>query len=122
MARIMGRTDDRIVFGGVGFFPSQIEEILREVEGASPHYQIILDRQGGGDTLEIKVEVSDRLGSLDAMKALGAVRAQIAHRIKAVLDVDAKVSFVEPRSLGQAGKTPNRVVDHRNEIAISEGG
>ena len=45
MARVTGRTDDLILFRGVGFFPSQIEEILAEVEGTSPHYQIILDER-----------------------------------------------------------------------------
>jgi phenylacetate-CoA ligase len=111
--RAMRRTDDRILFHGIGFFPSQIEEILAQVEGASPHYQILLDRREGVDTIEIKVEVSDRLPALDEPKTLGALRAQIARRVKTALDVEAKVTFVEPRSLRQAADGKNRVVDRR---------
>lgn len=88
MARVTGRTDDLILFHGVGFFPSEIGEILAEVEGTSPHYQIILDREGGVDTLEIKVGVSEDIPSLDEMKVLEALRRQIAGRVKAALDLE----------------------------------
>jgi phenylacetate-CoA ligase len=109
----MGRTDDQILFHGVSFFPSQIKEILDEVEGTSPHYQIILDREGGVDSLEIKVEVSDKIPSLDELKVLGGLRAQIIRRIKAVLDVDVKVTFIEPKSLRHITDGPGRVADRR---------
>jgi len=114
MAPFTGRTDDLILFHGVGFFPSEIQEVLVEVEGTSPHYQIILDREGGLDTLEVKVEVSDKIPLLDELKTLGALRAQIARRIKTALDVDAKVTLVEPRSLRQVADGPARVVDRRS--------
>lgn len=112
MARVTGRTDDLIRFRGLGFFPSQVEEILAGVEGASPHYQIILDRHGGVDTLEVKVEVSENAPALDEVRKLETLRLELARRIKAALDVEAKVTFVEPRSMrGVAGK--DRVVDKR---------
>ncbi len=113
MARVTGRTDDRVVFRGTEFLPSQIEQILLEVEGTSPHYQIVLDREGGADTLEIKVEVSETIPSLDEIKTLEALRIQLVKRIKSVLDVDAKITFVEPRSLRRDYGVPMRVVDRR---------
>ena len=113
MARVTGRTDDLILFHGVGFFPSEIEEILAEVEGTSPHYQIILDREGGVDTLEIKVEVSEDIPSLDEMKVLEALRRQIASRVKAALDLEARVALVEPKSLRRAVGGKGCVVDRR---------
>ena len=113
MARVTRRTDDLILFHGVGFFPSEIEQILIEVTAASPHYQIILDGERGVDTLEVKVEVSDRLPSLDEPKALAALRLQIARRIKAELDLDAEVTFAEPRSLHGGPGGLRRVVDKR---------
>ena len=113
MARITGRTDDQILFCGVGFFPSQIEEILSGVEGTSPYYQIILDEQGGIDTIEIRVEVSDKIPFLDEVKALEALRVQMAKRIKTALDIEAKVTFVEPKSLRLLTGGKDRVVDNR---------
>ena len=115
MAGITGRTDDLILFQGVGFFPSQIEEILSNVKGASPHYQIILDKQGDVETLEIRVEISDVIPFLDEVKALEALRVQMAGRVKTALDIDTKVTFVEPKSLSRlAGAGANRhVLDRR---------
>ena len=115
MARVTGRTDDLILFRGSGFFPSQIEQILCEVEGATPHFQIILNSERGLDTIEIKVEVSETIPSLDEIKTLETLRVQISRRIRAALDIEAKVTFVEPTSLRvNAAQTP-RVVDRRPE-------
>jgi phenylacetate-CoA ligase len=113
MTRVIGRTDDLILFRGVGFFPSEIEEILAAVEGTSPHYQIILDRADGLDTLEIRVEVSDQVPFLDELKSLAALRGQIVHRIKTAMDIDAKVTLVEPKSLREIADGKGRVVDRR---------
>ncbi|MGQ9648718.1 MAG: phenylacetate--CoA ligase family protein [Phycisphaerae bacterium] len=113
MARVSRRTDDLIFFHGVGFFPVQIEKILYEVEGLSPHYQIILDRQGDVDSLEIKVEVLEDIPSLDEIKTLEILRNQVARRIKTVLNLDAKVTFAEPKSLRSDSGAIPRVLDRR---------
>ncbi len=112
MARVLSRTDDLISFRGVEFFPSQIEQILRDVEGVSPSYQLILGRQAGVDTLEIKVEISDSLPFLDGLRSVENMLAQLTKRIKTVLDVDAKITLVEPKSLRHIDDK-NRVVDKR---------
>ena len=112
MARVMSRTDDLIRFRGVEFFPSQIEQVLRDTDSVSPHYQIILDRQAGVDTLEIKVEVSDKIPFLDEVKTLENLLTQLSKRIRTVLDVEAKVTLVEPKSLSQLDAKA-RVVDKR---------
>ncbi len=112
MAPVGGRTDDLILFQGVGFFPSQVEELLAECDGASPYYQIVLDREGGVDTIQIRVEISDKIPSVDEVKTLETLRVQIARRIQAVLDVEAKVILVEPKSLRQLAGA-GRVVDRR---------
>jgi phenylacetate-CoA ligase len=113
MARVTRRTDDLILFHGVGILPSQFEEILQAVEGAQPNYAIILDRQGTTDTLEIQVEVTENIPSLDEIKTLERLRRQIVTRVKAVLDIDAKVRFVEPRSFHKGGGGRVQVVDRR---------
>ena len=115
MAKVTRRTDDLILFHGTAFFPSQVEQILTQAEGASPSYQIILDREDGADTLEIRVEVSQDIPSLDEARTLEALRLQLQGRVKAALDVEAKVTFVEPRSLRHAAEPGARVVDKRPE-------
>jgi phenylacetate-CoA ligase len=112
MARVMRRTDDLIQFRGVSFFPAQVEQLLHEVDGVSPHYQIILDREAGVETLEIKVEVSDKIPFLDGLKSVENMLAQLTRHIKAVLDVEAKITLVEPNALRQLDEK-QRVIDKR---------
>jgi phenylacetate-CoA ligase len=113
MARVMGRTDDLILFQGVGFFPSQIEEILATIDGVSPYFQIILDQERGVETIEIRVELAGTVPFLDEVNRMATFRAQVAQRVKAVLDIDAKVKLVEPKSLQTAPGGAPRVVDRR---------
>jgi phenylacetate-CoA ligase len=112
MTRVMRRTDDLIQFRGVSFFPAQVEQLLHEIDGVSPYYQIILDREGGLDTLEIKVEVSDKIPFLDEVKSLENLLTQMSRRIKSVLDVEAKITLVEPNALRHLDANA-RVVDKR---------
>jgi phenylacetate-CoA ligase len=113
MSRVTGRTDDMILFHGVGFFPSQIEEILSEVAGVDPQYLIILDRAAGVDTLEIRTEISGRVPRMDEVKALETLRGQLSKRIRTSLDIQARVTFVELKSLRQVAEGKGRVVDKR---------
>ena len=113
MDRVMGRTDDLILIRGVGFFPSQLEEIVGRFDGISPYFQIILDQEGGVDTVQVRVEISGNLPSLDEVKAFETLRLQMAARIKAVLDVEAKVILLEPGSLRQLAGGSERVLDRR---------
>lgn len=113
MAPICGRTDDLILVRGVGFFPSQVEEIVGRFDGISPYFQIILDQEGGVDTVQVRVEISGDLPSLDEVKAFESLRLQMAARIKAVLDVEAKVILLEPGSLRQLAGGSERVLDRR---------
>jgi phenylacetate-CoA ligase len=74
MARIGRRSDDMLIVRGVNVFPSQIETALLAVEGTLPHYQIILTREKGLDSLEVAVEVtpelfSDKIGALETLRS-----------------------------------------------------
>jgi phenylacetate-CoA ligase len=113
MARVMGRTDDLILVQGVGFFPSQVEEILAGIDGVSPYFQIFLDQDRGVETVEVKVEISDQIPFLDEVKAIETLRQQAAKRIKAALDIDPKVTLVEPKSLQMLPEGAPRIVDQR---------
>ncbi len=112
MARVLSRTDDLISFRGVEFFPAEIEQILIEVEGVSPHYQIILGREAGVDTLELKVEISDSITFLDGLKSVENMLAQLSRRIKNDLEIEAKITLVEPKAL-QHIEAKDRVIDKR---------
>ena len=58
-----------LIIRGVNVFPSQIEHVLMSIEGVEPHYQIIVDREGALDVMEVQVEVSEHIFS-DEVKIL----------------------------------------------------
>ena len=112
MARVTGRTDDMLIIRGVNVFPSQIEHVLLNIEGLEPHYQIIVDRRGALDELEVQVEVSEKVFS-DEMKRLDELKRRIEHDLKDFLGVGAKVTLVEPRTIQRFEGKAKRVIDKR---------
>lgn len=112
MAKVLGRSDDMLIIRGVNVFPSQIESILLETDGLSPHYQLILRREGAMDTLEIRVEVDEQLFS-DEIKHLQRLEGRIQNNIKEFLGVTAKVKLVEPKSISRSEGKAQRIVDYR---------
>ncbi len=115
MDRVMDRSDDMLIIRGVNVFPSQVEAVLVGIEGLEPHYQLIVDRVGNLDTLEIQVEVSDKLFSnADEVKVLQNKERRISKDIKDYLGVSAKVKLVEPKSLQRFEGKASRVLDRRH--------
>ena len=112
MEKVTGRTDDMIIFKGVNVYPSQVEEILFEFEGVTPHYQIVLGRDGALDTMEILVEVNESI-FFDEMKKQRTMIENIFDSIRNTLGVSPKVKLVEPRSLERFKGKAKRVVDER---------
>lgn len=112
MSRIKGRTDDMLIIRGVNVFPSQIEAVLMEIKGVEPHYQIVVDRVGQMDSLEIQVEVDEATFS-DEVRKLQELEKKIERHIKDYLGVSAKVRLVEPRSIPRSEGKAQRVIDKR---------
>jgi len=111
--RLMGRSDDMLIIRGVNVFPSQIESIILETEGTAPHYQLIVQREGNLDTLEVRVEVSEHFFS-DEIKNLQRLERKIAKNIKEFLGVSSTVKLVEPKSIQRSEGKAKRIVDQRN--------
>lgn len=112
MERVSGRTDDMLIIRGVNVFPSQIESVLLEMDGVEPHYQLIIDRVGGLDVLEVQVELSSNLFS-DEVKKIEKLEAQIISALFNVLGIRAKVRLVEPKTIMRSEGKAKRVIDKR---------
>ncbi len=112
IARMSGRSDDMLIIRGVNVFPSQIEAILMEIEGVEPHYVLIVDRKDNLDSLEVQVEVDERLFS-DEIKHLQALALRIEKEIKDLLGVTCKVRLVEPKTIARSEGKAKRVMDLR---------
>ena len=112
MARVSGRTDDMLIIRGVNVYPSQIEQVLLEIDGTEPHYQIIVDRTGALDELEVQVEVGEGL-FFDEMKKQRQLVEEIEEKLRSALGLSAKVKLVEPKTITRYEGKAKRVLDKR---------
>ena len=111
MSKPMGRSDDMLIVKGVNVFPSQIEGVLIQ-RGLTSNYQIIVDRKGVTDSLEVLVEMTPELFS-DTVTPISKVEGEITDALKSVLGIMAKVSIVEPKSITRSEGKAVRVIDRR---------
>ncbi len=116
MSRISGRSDDMLIIRGVNVFPQQIEAILLDTEGLSPHYQIIVTRVDNLDYLEVQVEVSESVFS-DEIKNLQRLESKVQKNIKEFLGVTIKCKLVEPKTIQRSEGKAKRVIDNRTLTA-----
>jgi len=112
MKKTMGRSDDMLIIKGVNVFPSQIEEVLVAIEGCKPHYQLIVERKGALDVLEVCIEVTENI-FFDEMKKQRAFLEMVEKRIDSVLGVGVTVKLVEPNSIQRHEGKAERVIDKR---------
>ena len=112
MNKILGRTDDMLIVRGVNVFPSQIEEALLKIDNVEPHYQIIVDRKGTLDGIEVDVEMSNELYALKG-KDLSAKEKKIEEAVYTYLDIHSKVKLVEPKTIPRSMGKSKRVIDKR---------
>jgi phenylacetate-CoA ligase len=117
MTKVKGRTDDMLIVRGVNVFPSEIERVVLEQRELTPHYQILLSREGALDRLAVHVELGtvvwESLGAtLDgdvARHLAGRLRDELANTLSIAADVVLGAPGTIPRSEGKAV----RVVDRR---------
>ena len=112
MAKVQGRTDDMMVIRGVNVFPSQIESVIISVKEVEPFYEIIVTTENYLDRIEVRTEFSDA-SLLDDYNKLEKLQAKIRHKLKSVLNIDAKVTLVTPGTLPRFEGKGKRVIDKR---------
>jgi len=108
--RILGRSDDMIIFRAVNIYPGQIDEILSSIPGIGSEYQVILDRrQDGKDYMTIRVERAREVErELDR-----ELSQRIQKQIKDRLLVTAEVEIVDYGSLPRSERKSKRIFDNR---------
>ncbi len=112
MKRISRRSDDMFIIRGVNVYPSQIETALLKVEGALPHYQIVLTREADLDQMEVRVEVTSELFD-DTVGAIEQLQAKLTRSIESTIGLRPKVRLVQPRTLPRSEGKALRVSDQR---------
>ncbi len=114
MDKTTGRSDDMLKIRGVNVFPSQIESVIMTIPQVAPYYELVVDREGNADTLEVRVELA-AAELLDSYKNLEQLRENVKHRLKTVLGIQTKVSLVEPKSMARSAGKAKRIIDNRKK-------
>jgi len=86
--------------------------VLAGIEGLEPHYELIADREGKLDTLEIRVEVGEDMFS-DEVRVLQKIEKRIAEDVKDYFGVTVKVTLVGSKTLPRFEGKAQRVIDKR---------
>ncbi|MBQ6570232.1 MAG: phenylacetate--CoA ligase [Clostridia bacterium] len=103
---LVGRSDDMIKVKGVNIYPGQIEDVLREVEGVSSEYQVIIDHLGGKDIMTLFFET-------DLGYSKSALEAAVCNAFKTKVGLTIVAKSVAIGELPRSEKKSTRVFDNR---------
>lgn len=103
---LIGRTDDMIKVKGVNIFPGQIDDILKEAEGVSSEYQVMIDHLNGRDIMTLFVEGEK---GIDKAK----VETDLKYLFKARIGIAIAAQVVEIGDLPRSEKKSTRIFDNR---------
>ncbi len=109
--RLMGRTDDMIIFRAVNIYPRQIEDVIAAFPEVGSEYQILLDRRDDGkDHMTLKAELREGVAPSQAHE----LSHKIASSIKKQIFVSADVELTTYGGLPRSDRKSKRVFDNRD--------
>jgi len=110
--RILGRSDDMIIFRAVNIYPGQVDHVLSGLNGIGSEYQIIVDRkEDGRDYMRIKVEAAQ---GVDVQQFV-ELEKQVSREVKKQIMVSAEVEILEYGILPRSERKSKRVFDNREQ-------
>ena len=108
--RILGRSDDMIIYRAVNIYPGQIDEVLSAVSDAGCEYQVHLERKDDGkDYMTIRLECCENYDLSRKYELAATVQAEIKKKIMVSCDVD----IVDYCSLPRSERKSIRFFDNR---------
>jgi len=110
--RILGRSDDMIIFRGVNIYPGQIDEILSEIAQNYPissEFDITLKHSDGRDTMLIRVE-REPDGDPEQDQEIEAL---ICTTIRNRLVVSPDIAIMDYGTLPRTARKAKRIYDNR---------
>ncbi len=99
-----------LIVRGVNVFPSQIEEVLLNINNGeiTPNYLIRIDRVNNTDTFDLDVEMSENMFT-DDLKSITKTEKLITEKLRSALGLGVKVHLVNPKTIERSeGKAKTR--------------
>jgi phenylacetate-CoA ligase len=107
--RITGRNDDMLIIRGVNVYPSQVEAVLVGLPGIAPHYQLVVERRGSLDHVDVEVEAQPGVDE----SAFEQLAHRVAHHIKSLVGITTDVTVKRPGEIPRSQGKAVRVRDLR---------
>ncbi len=105
MQKVRSRCDDMLIIRGTNVFPSQVEDVISDIELLAPHYHIVVDNETGLDRMTVEVEIKPEAFS-DSYEEMKGFSNEVRDKLRSVLLVTPVVKLVEPggltRTMGKA--------------------
>lgn len=120
MTRVKARRDDMLIVRGVNVYPSEIENILLNIEELAPHYQLVLKREQALDSLSVQVELDEALlsqwiASEQENLKLQELTDKIQFLLKENLGLTTSVELLPSRSIPRSEGKACRLIDLRTK-------
>lgn len=112
MQKVRSRCDDMLIIRGTNVFPSQVEDVISEIDLLAPHYHIIVDNETGLDRMTVEVEIKPEAFS-DSFEEMKGFAGEIRDKLRSVLLVTPVVKLVEPGGIARAVGKAKHVDDLR---------
>lgn len=103
---LIGRTDDMVKVKGVNIFPSQIDNVLAKIDGASSEYQFMIDHLNERDICTLFVEVKSDFNKYE-------LEREIQEQFKNDIGIKVQVKPVNIGDLPRNEKKSTRIFDNR---------
>jgi phenylacetate-CoA ligase len=108
--RILGRSDDVVIFRGVNVYPGQIDELLATIPGLGSEFQVVLDhRPDGKDYMTIRVERAEETLPTDDPQLAKGIGSTIKHKLL----VSCEVEILPYGELPRSDRKTRRMFDNR---------
>jgi phenylacetate-CoA ligase len=108
--KILGRSDDMIIFRAVNIYPGQIDQVLSSIPEIGSEYQVILEHASDGrDYMTLRLEMQpDFDGALNE-----EILKKVANEIKKQIMVSCRVDLLEYGALPRSERKSKRFFDKR---------
>lgn len=112
ISRISGRCDEVVVIKGINIIPERIGDILEQIGGQRPVYQIVATREQHRDELEIWVEVTEQF-FYDKMREQRTLVDIMRQKIANFIGINPRIKLVERGSIERVDGVTKLFVDRR---------
>ncbi len=111
MESVKGRVDDMLIINGVNVYPSQIEHVIANYDDVTLNYQIVADKKGYLDKLEIIIEINENTSYTE--QNLNKIKKDLSQKFLNNLYINAQIEIVKPNTIERSMGKARRIIDKR---------